>query len=230
MEPFFSVMLSSLFLGDAPSAMVLLTLVPIVGGVALASMAEASFNWVGFLAAMGSNLTFQSRNVLSKKLMLKKEGEGVDNVSMFSLITIASFLILAPFSIGFEGWPLAPAALAAAGVTDTDAVLKHAFLAALCFHTYQQVSYMILARVSPVTHSIGNCVKRVIVIVAAVVFFSTPVNAQNAAGTVIALAGVFGYSQVKRMQRIQAEDACKISWEKDEECIVPDMTIDEPTG
>jgi solute carrier family 35 protein E1 len=27
----------------------------------------------GFLAAMASNVTFQSRNVLSKKLMLKKE-------------------------------------------------------------------------------------------------------------------------------------------------------------
>jgi hypothetical protein len=33
---------------------------------------QASFNWIGFLSAMGSNLTFQSRNVLSKKLMVKK--------------------------------------------------------------------------------------------------------------------------------------------------------------
>lgn len=39
MEPFFSVVLSGLFLGDVPSAAVLLTLVPIVGGVALASLA-----------------------------------------------------------------------------------------------------------------------------------------------------------------------------------------------
>jgi solute carrier family 35, member E1 len=32
---------------------------------------QVTFNWRGFLAAMGSNLTFQSRNVLSKKLMNK---------------------------------------------------------------------------------------------------------------------------------------------------------------
>jgi hypothetical protein len=45
-----------------------------------------------------------------------------------------------------------------------------------------QVSYMILQRVSPVTHSIGNCLKRVIVIVASVIFFQNPMGAQNMLG------------------------------------------------
>lgn len=31
---------------------------------------QVTFNWGGFAAAMGSNLSFQSRNVLSKKLMI----------------------------------------------------------------------------------------------------------------------------------------------------------------
>lgn len=93
-----------------------------------------------------------------------------------------------------------------------------------------QVSYMILARVSPVTHSVGNCVKRVVVIVSSVIFFKTPVSPVNAfgnipslflckthllhnllklinccflcfaVGTGIALAGVFLYSRVKRIK------------------------------
>ena len=58
MEPFFSVLLSSLFLGDVPSIAVIATLVPIVGGVAAASVTEASFNWPGFLAAMVSFFLF----------------------------------------------------------------------------------------------------------------------------------------------------------------------------
>lgn len=45
-----------------------------------------------------------------------------------------------------------------------------------------QVSYMILQRVSPVTHSVGNCVKRVVVIVSSVLFFKTPVSPVNALG------------------------------------------------
>jgi len=73
MEPFFSVVLSALFLGEAPSGAVLASLLPIVGGVALASASEVTFNWPGFLAAMGSNLTFQSRNVFSKKFMTRSK-------------------------------------------------------------------------------------------------------------------------------------------------------------
>ena len=45
-----------------------------------------------------------------------------------------------------------------------------------------QVSYMILQRVSPVTHSIGNCVKRVAVIVASVIVFRNPMPLQNTIG------------------------------------------------
>ena len=78
MEPFFSVLLSAIFLGDAPTLPVVMTLFPIVGGVAMASISEATFNWPGFIAAMGSNVTFQSRNVFSKKFM----GKGKVRVSL----------------------------------------------------------------------------------------------------------------------------------------------------
>ena len=45
-----------------------------------------------------------------------------------------------------------------------------------------QVSYMILQRVTPVTHSVGNCLKRVIVIVASVIVFQNPMSKQNMIG------------------------------------------------
>jgi solute carrier family 35 protein E1 len=89
---------------------------------------------------------------------------------------------------------------------------------------------MILQRVSPVTHSVANCLKRVIVIVSSVIFFQTPVSPINAlgnkiascyltiylcitlvetehfmcllsfAGTGIAISGVFLYSRVNRIK------------------------------
>ena len=208
MEPFFSVLLSALFLGEAPTLAVVGSLVPIVGGVALASASEATFNWGGFLAAMGSNVTFQSRNVFSKKFMGKTKG-GLDNINLFSVITILSFVLLAPVTLLKEGIRLTPSALTVAGVSNPTAVIQQALAAAACFHAYQQVSYMILARVSPVTHSIGNCVKRVIVIVASVVIFRNPMGPRSLAGTAIALAGVFLYSQVKRSQNKRAAAAAK---------------------
>ncbi|GIL52335.1 hypothetical protein Vafri_8223, partial [Volvox africanus] len=67
-------------------------------------------------------------------------------------------------------------------VKDPSQLLTWAVASGLCFHAYQQVSYMILQRVSPVTHSIGNCVKRVVVIATSVLFFRNPVSLQNALG------------------------------------------------
>ncbi|KAJ8753593.1 hypothetical protein K2173_022834 [Erythroxylum novogranatense] len=198
MEPFFSVVLSAMFLGELPTPWVVASLVPIVGGVALASVTEASFNWAGFWTAMASNLANQSRNVLSKKVMVKKE-DSIDNITLFSIITIMSFILLAPVALFMEGVKFTPAYLQSAGLNLKEIYIR-SLLAALCFHAYQQVSYMILQRVSPVTHSVGNCVKRVVVIVSSVIFFKTPVSPINSLGTGVALAGVFLYSRVKRIK------------------------------
>lgn len=43
---------------------------------------------------------------------------------------------------------------------------------------------MILGMVSPVTHSVGNCLKRVVVIVSSVIFFQTPVSPINTLGKI----------------------------------------------
>ncbi|KAI4336161.1 hypothetical protein L6164_014724 [Bauhinia variegata] len=161
-EPFFSVILSAMFLRELPIGWVVTSLVPIVGGVVLVSATVASFNWAGFWSAMASNLTNQSHNVLSKKLMVKKE-ESMDNITLFSIITVMSFLLLAPAVLFMDGVKFTPAYLQPAGL-NLRQVYTRSLLAALCFHAYQQVSNMILQRVSPVTHSECNCVKWVVVI------------------------------------------------------------------
>lgn len=195
LEPFFSVVLSVLFLGDRPSPMLLSSLAPIVGGVALASATEATFNWAGFLSAMGSNLTFQSRNVLSKLLMGGKKP--MDNINLFSLITILSVPLTLPFAVGLEGFgAFTPSSIESHGLSPTS-ILPKSIIAGFCFHMYQQVSYMILQRVVPVTHSVGNCIKRVIIIASSVAIFQNPINLANGAGTGIALIGVFLYSHVR---------------------------------
>jgi solute carrier family 35 protein E1 len=109
-----------------------------------------------------------------------------------------SAVLLMPVTLLAEGFQLSASNMTAMGILDPSALLMKAILTGLFFHLYQQVSYMILSRVSPVTHSIGNCVKRVVVIVSSVIVFQTTVTTQNAIGTTIALLGVFAYSQVTR--------------------------------
>ncbi|XVF60262.1 hypothetical protein PTKIN_Ptkin08bG0030900 [Pterospermum kingtungense] len=113
MEPFFTVLFSVLFLGEWPTLWVVSSLIPVVGGVALASFTEASFNWIGFCSAMASNVTNQSRNVLSKKLMVRKE-DTLDNINLFSVITIISFILLVPAAVFLEGVKFTPSYLQSA--------------------------------------------------------------------------------------------------------------------
>ncbi|KAK4603627.1 hypothetical protein RGQ29_012224 [Quercus rubra] len=201
MEPFFTVVLSALILAERPTLWVVSSLVPIIGGVALASFTEVSFNWTGFYSAMASNLTNQSRNVYSKKLMVKKE-ESLDNINLFSVLTIISFILLAPVAIFLEGAKFTPSYLQSAanqGLNVRELCVR-SLLAGFCFHGYQQVSFMILDMVSPITHAVGNCVKRVVLIVSSIIFFQTPVSPINSLGTALALAGVLLYSRAKRIK------------------------------
>jgi hypothetical protein len=71
-------------------------------------------------------------------------------------------------------------------------LVRRMLSAGICFHGYQQLSYMILSRVTPVTHSIGNCVKRVVVIIASVIAFQNPMSTQNAIGEGRQPAGTTG--------------------------------------
>lgn len=137
MEPFFTVILSALFLAERPSIWVVASLVPIVAGVALVSFTEASFNWIGFCSAMASNLTNQSRNVLSKKFMVNKE-EAIDNINLFSVITLICFVLLVPAAFLIDGVKFTPTylqSIANQGVNVRE-LCGRALLSGLCFHTY----------------------------------------------------------------------------------------------
>lgn len=69
------------------------------------------------------------------------------------------------------------------------------------YHLYNQVSYMSLDEISPLTFSIGNTMKRISVIVASIIIFQTPVQPINALGAAIAIFGTFLYSQVNLLHQ-----------------------------
>mmetsp|Transcript_34958 Transcript_34958/g.87526 ORF Transcript_34958/g.87526 Transcript_34958/m.87526 type:complete len:417 (-) Transcript_34958:476-1726(-) len=202
-EPFFSVVLSAIFLGDIPSVALVASLVPLVAGIALASFTEPSFHWVGLFSALGANLTFTSRNVFSKKVMGSVKAS-LDNINLFSIITVMSMFLCAPVTLAMDGLALAPGTASAEAFSG---VMSKALMAGVCFHSYQQLSYMVLQRVTPVTHSVGKCVKSVVVIVASIIAFNNPIGPLNAAGTALALFGVCCYSYVKIQQKKAKEAA-----------------------
>ncbi|GBG72191.1 hypothetical protein CBR_g11124 [Chara braunii] len=195
-EPVFSVFVSSLFLGESFSLPVYLSLLPIVLGCSIAAVTELTFNAVGFWGAMISNVSFVFRNVFSKKGLINfKE---IDGINLYAMITIVSLVYLTPLALFVEG----PAAWTAGwnSATAQIGVQQLAwwmFLQSIFYHLYNQVSYMALDNISPLTFSVGNTMKRVVVIVAAIIVFKTKVTPLNAIGSAVAIFGTFLYSQAK---------------------------------
>lgn len=113
MEPFFTVVLSWMLMSARPAKRVLFSLVPIVVGVVVASATDISFTWAGFNAAMLSNLALQTRNVLSKKAMMRTsyeslEGGGsdvsaLDEVNIFALMSMGACLLGLPLVAALDG-------------------------------------------------------------------------------------------------------------------------------
>lgn len=181
-------------LGATPAVGQLLALVPIVAGVIIASVTEISFTWAGFLAAMASNLAFQGRNVLSKAIMQRSDfepHERLGGIDMFGLVTFMALPLLVGVVPLLEGFGPTAAALTTPGVA------LPLILAGIARCGDVLVSYAILHRVMPVTHSVGNCVKRVSVILVSLIVFHTPITPANGMGTALALAGVLAYSLAK---------------------------------
>ena len=58
--------------------------------------------------------------------------------------------------------------------------------------------YLVLSNVHPITLAVGNTMKRVCIIAAGVIVFSTPVTLQTAIGSTIGICGVFVYSLMKQ--------------------------------
>ncbi|RZB99715.1 Glucose-6-phosphate/phosphate translocator 1, chloroplastic isoform D [Glycine soja] len=192
-EPAFSVLVSRFLLGESFPVPVYLSLIPIIGGCALAAVTELNFNMIGFMGAMISNLAFVFRNIFSKKGM---KGKSVSGMNYYACLSILSLAILTPFAIAVEG----PQMWAAGWQTAMSQIGPQFiwWLAAqsVFYHLYNQVSYMSLDQISPLTFSIGNTMKRISVIVSSIIIFHTPVQPINALGAAIAILGTFLYSQV----------------------------------
>ncbi|CAM8953062.1 unnamed protein product [Rhodiola kirilowii] len=194
-EPAFSVLVSRFLLGEAFPLHVYLSLVPIIGGCALAAITELNFNMIGFMGAMISNLAFVFRNIFSKKGM---KGKSVGGINYYACLSMMSLLILTPFAIVAEGPKMWAAGWDSAVSQVGPQFIWWVVAQSVFYHLYNQVSYMSLNEISPLTFSIGNTMKRISVIVTSIIIFCTPIQPVNALGAAIAVLGAFLYSQAKQ--------------------------------
>lgn len=198
-EPLFTALGSAVFFKQFFAMPVYLSLLPVVAGVGLASLKELTFSWLSFGTAMGSNLCCALRGVFSKNAMTGSKYENLDALNLYNLLTILSGLMLIPATALMEGgkargvWDTA----VAAGVNPNTFML-HAVLSGVYYYLYNAVAFLTLEQVHPVTHAVGNTIKRVVIILTSVIVFKTQMTPLGTLGSAMAIGGVFIYSLVKQ--------------------------------
>lgn len=174
-EPVVSVICLTLLYGQRFSAGVWLSLVPIVVGVAVVSATEVNFAFAGFVTAMVSNFAFVFRNILSKQA---QTDIGLEGINLYAWMSILGTLLLLPVSLVVEGASIRTAFSNASAAFSTSGAVPFLWFGASTpfvvflltggafYHLYNQTSYMCLTGISPLTYSVANTVKRVVVILA----------------------------------------------------------------
>jgi len=196
-EPVFTCVLSYLVLGTVFKWQIYASLVPIIAGVSLASLKELSFTWKALYGAVTSNVAFASRAVLSKATMEKPVGENMGAANLYGMLTIIAFILSFPFAVYYEGPGFMEAWKASTAVVGAPWLIRQMALDGFYYYAYNEVAFITLNQVAPVTHSIANTFKRVAIILATVLVFGNKLTTLGAIGSTIAVAGTLVYSLAK---------------------------------
>jgi solute carrier family 35, member E1 len=233
LEPFFSAGVSAVWLHQYMAWPVYASLIPVVGGVGYACLKEREFSWLSFWMAMGSNVAFAFRAVLSKQAMvLSQASKHLTSSNIFGVVTLLAFVLSIPMAavaegkVVFNSWKeattdkvilkavevLKPAVeeggqpivekitevIRTPAAATPKALVKAIVISGLFHYLNNEVMYMALDNVHPITLAVGNTMKRVFIIMASVLVFRNTITLQAGVGSAVGIGGVLLYSLAKQ--------------------------------
>jgi solute carrier family 35 protein E1 len=197
-EPAFAALVGTLFYSASVSTAKWLSLIPVIGGVCLASLGELNFALAALIAGLVANLTAAIKGNENTKLMgsagIADRFGSVGNI--FAVTIINMFLMLVPVVALLEGSKY--------GVffetLKTSSVLKMNLVASgLWFYLYNELATIVVKKTGAVTQSVLNTAKRVIVIVFVALVLGESLGMIKLIGCAIGIGGVFLYSIIDKL-------------------------------
>jgi solute carrier family 35 protein E1 len=201
-EPVLAAIVNTVFYGKPPSFAKWLMLIPIVGGVAFASLKKGAdgtyalkFDETALLFGMIGNTFAAFKGSETKKLMtlpgLKDRMGGVGN--QFALTECLAFLVSLPVMWYTEGakWPVFWDLL----MTNRDLQIGLA-ISGMSFYLYNELATLTIKATGAVTSSVANTAKRVIVMVYMAAVTGKVLTEEQKIGAAVAIGGVLVYSVI----------------------------------
>ena len=200
---------------EVKPALAYLMLLVIVGGVGLACVKEGKgvdINMEAFMWASVANLAAALKGKLGKdvthKLKANKATNNMDSANAYAVMNILSavwtFLVVAGTELMTikSTWDHAIHDGAAACKKDVTSskcitsndIIMNVVLSGFFFYLYNELAFQFTAEVGPVTSSVMNTAKRVVVIVASALVFREALERNAMIGSAVAITGVLLYS------------------------------------
>ncbi|KAK3686712.1 hypothetical protein LTR37_019549 [Vermiconidia calcicola] len=213
LSPLMTVIAYRVFLDTKYSIPTYLSLIPLTLGVVMACSASFRGNILGLTYAFGSAILFVTQNIVSKTLFneaAKAEADGMpvgrrkpDKLNLLCYSSALAFLVTVPIWVWSEGLSMAADYWQDGSIDlrDRPDALDHGrltleFLFNGTFHFGQSlVAFVLLGMVSPVTYSVASLIKRVAVIIFAIVWFGNPMTKVQGMGFVLTFLGLYLYDR-----------------------------------
>jgi len=172
----------------------LVSIIPIIGGVILSSLTEINFTLVGFLSALSSAIFFSWQNAFSKKVFRDKE---LDQVNLLFYTCLCAFCMLLPAWFILDFQKNYTFLLSGEAALTGNALWTLFSLNGLCHFAQNIAAFTFMTRVTPLTYTVFNTFKRIFVILGAILYFGNSIPFFNGVGIILAIGGVALYNRAK---------------------------------
>lgn len=214
LSPLFTVFAYRIFYDIRYPKATYISLIPLTAGVMLACSGKHSFNGelLGIFYAFLATLIFVTQNIYSKRLFnesARAEAEGhavrrsLDKLNLLFYSSGLAFVLTSPIWLWTEGFGIIGDFLhdGAVDLEQGPNTFDHGrlfleFVFNGTFHFGQNIlAFVLLSMVSPVTYSVASLIKRVFVIVVAIVWFRSPTTNVQALGIALTVFGLYLYDR-----------------------------------
>lgn len=190
--PLFTVVLSRFILGEKQTCKVYASLVPIITGVAVATMTELSFDLTGLLSALAATLQYSLQNIFSKKVL---HDTGVHHLRLLHILGRLALIMFLPIWFYFDFGSVMKESVF--NTDDSYRIIALLFLDGVLSWLQNILAFSVMSLVSSLTYAVASASKRIFVISASLLILGNPVTGTNIFGMTLAILGVLCYNKAK---------------------------------
>lgn len=191
----FSVLVTRLISKKLPSSGTLVSLIPITVGVTLSAVSEIQFDLWGFISAMIATFLGVLQSTYTK-VSLQRTAMDPMLFHLYTCVVALTFTL--PGLAYTDLYTFSEQRRHGEDFTHQGGVPWLLIVISLLSHYLQNIaSIYVLSEFHLLSHQVASTLKRLLVIVGAILYFQNPVSASNAMGILLALGGFFWYGTAR---------------------------------